>query len=113
MTGRSQPSQCDRVLEILADGREHSVTEIHARAGTMRLNSRVAELRSKRGLTIVCHRGGGDYRYQLLVGPLAEPDPTIPSRPSTGGSGSGSPSGVGTDALPDVAPLQLVLEVAA
>lgn len=41
-------SQCARVLEVLADHRFHSIQEIHQRAGTMRLNSRIAELR-KRG----------------------------------------------------------------
>jgi hypothetical protein len=45
-------SQCQRVLDVLKDGRWHTITEIHERAGMMRLNSRVAELRS-RGHNIV------------------------------------------------------------
>lgn len=63
-------SQCDRVLNVLADGQLHPVPEIHDRAGTMRLNSRVAELR-KRGHTIECVRvpgatGAAAYAYRLL-----------------------------------------------
>lgn len=111
MSGRRQPSQCDLILEVLADGRLHSFREIHAHAGFCRLNSRIAELR-KRGHNIPpCDKTGGDYRYQLLTGPLVEPDPTIPSRSSTAGSGSGSPSGVGLSGsivpvLPDVAHIE-------
>lgn len=65
--------QCARVLEVLADGQPHTVTEIHRLAGTMRLNSRVAELRNhlkERGETIVCTRAGGNgpdsYVYTLV-----------------------------------------------
>jgi hypothetical protein len=65
--------QCARVLEVLADGQPHSVTELHRLAGTMRLNSRVSELRKhlkERGETIVCTRAGGagpdSYIYTLI-----------------------------------------------
>lgn len=44
-------TQGARVLHALRDGRWHSVAEIHRRAGTMRLNSRVSELR-KHGFNI-------------------------------------------------------------
>ena len=78
-------SQCDRVMAVLADGQSHSIREIHERAGTMRLNSRIAELR-KRGHVIVCDRGGGDYAYQLI-------SLDAPEQQSTGaGSGSGASS---------------------
>ena len=68
-------TQCGRVLAVLADGRPHTVPDIHRRAGTMRLNSRVAELR-KRGHDIVCERvkhrkGPGAYRYTWLNAPPA------------------------------------------
>jgi hypothetical protein len=89
-----RPSQNDLILEVLADGQPHSYKEIHRHAGFCRLNSRIAELRTRGHNIPPCDKSGGDYRYQLLTGPLAEPDPTIP-RPSTSGSGSGSPSGVG------------------
>jgi hypothetical protein len=62
-------SQCGRVLALLADGRRHTVPEIHERCGTMRLNSRVAELRT-RGYDIECVRvpgkGAASYAYQLV-----------------------------------------------
>jgi hypothetical protein len=58
-------SQCSRVLDVLADGRSHDIAEIHARAGTMRLNSRVAELR-ERGHVIRCDVRRGVYSYVLL-----------------------------------------------
>lgn len=60
-----QPSQAKRVLLVLQDGRPHTIEEIHERAGTMRLNSRVAELRGH-GHNIVCSRAAGTYLYQLL-----------------------------------------------
>ncbi len=75
--GAKRPSQCDRVLAVLIDGQPHSVTEIHDRAGTMRLNSRVAELR-ERGHEILCTREGSDYIYTLL-GSSGERNPqTVP-----------------------------------
>jgi hypothetical protein len=67
-------SQCSRVLAVLADGRSHTVAEIHSRAGFMRMNSRVAELRS-RGYDIRCShiegagRGPEAYAYTLVSTP--------------------------------------------
>lgn len=66
-------SQGARVLAVLADGKPHSVPEIHRRAGTMRLNSRVADLR-KQGHTIVCEHvkgktGAAAYRYTWVDAP--------------------------------------------
>jgi biotin operon repressor len=66
----STTSQSARVLAVLKDGKPHSVPEIHQKVGTMRLNSRVADLR-KQGHTIICERvkgkkGAAAYQYQLL-----------------------------------------------
>lgn len=74
-------SQNARVLEVLADGLGHSAAEIHARAGFMRLNSRVAELRSKHGFDISCVQTGPagpeHFVYQLHT-PLEQPPaPTV------------------------------------
>ena len=68
----STTSQVQRVFEVLKDGKPHPVPEIHQKAGTMRLNSRIADLR-KQGHTIVCERvkgkrGAAAYQYQLLSG---------------------------------------------
>lgn len=57
-------SQNARILEVLGDGKHHSMREIHARAGFMRLNSRVSELRCQ-GYEIECWREGRDYIYRL------------------------------------------------
>lgn len=69
-------SQNARVLAVLADGRPHTAAEIHQRAGFMRLNSRVAELRAKEGLDISCTQTGPagpeHFVYQLHT-PLQEP----------------------------------------
>ena len=71
-------SQCARVLAVLDDGRPHTMTEIHERAGTMRLNSRISELR-ERGHTITCSRVGGDYVYQLVsLAPSSQPTSSHP-----------------------------------
>lgn len=64
-------SQCARILDVLQDGRWHSVLEIHQRAGYSRLNSRVSDLR-KQGYTILCDTQGEGraterYRYRLVV----------------------------------------------
>lgn len=78
-------SQCDRILEVLSDGRAHGMREIHARAGFCRLNSRVAELR-KRGHNIppAVRTPDGDYLYQL--------DPSLGETDSPADDG-GHPSG--------------------
>lgn len=77
-----RPSQCDRVLAALADGSWHNIGEIHAAAGTMRLNSRVAELRT-RGHRIVHTIVNGEHGYTLLPR-LEEVD--APEPPSTSSS---------------------------
>jgi hypothetical protein len=89
------PSQCERVLAVLEDGQPHDIQEIHRLAGTMRLNSRVAELRT-RGHEIVCTREGETYRYQLVL--LGEPE-SEGAAPSS----SGSPSEDGTSTLSESA----------
>jgi hypothetical protein len=63
-------SQCHRVLAVLADYKPHTVPEIHRKAGTMRLNSRIAELRDRYGYDIACEhvsrrKGAAAYRYKL------------------------------------------------
>lgn len=78
-------SQCDRILDFLADGRRHSMEEIHEAVGFCRLNSRISELR-KRGHAIHCDRSHSRYVYQLLSS-LGETD----SRADGGGSPSGPP----------------------
>ena len=65
-------SQCDRILDVLADGREHNHHEFY---GWCVLHSRVAELR-KRGYRIEQRRDGDLYLYRLIpdaapVGDLA------------------------------------------
>jgi len=72
-SGTGGRSQCARILGVLADGKEHEMREIHARAGFSRLNSRVSELRS-RGFVIACRAAGGRYFYKLVTGPGALPD---------------------------------------
>jgi len=58
-------SQCDRVLAVLRDGRKHTIEEIHERAGTMRLNSRVADLRRK-GHVVLHKWEQGHHVYWML-----------------------------------------------
>lgn len=65
-------SQNHRILRVLGDGDWHTTAEIHRRAGFSRLNSRVAELRS-RGFVIECERVSGEsgargYAYRLVGG---------------------------------------------
>lgn len=67
-------SQNARIIKALADGRWHSVSNIHLRAGTSRLNSRISELRSKHGFEIEHEKipgkkGAVGHRYRLLNPP--------------------------------------------
>lgn len=104
-------SQSSRILDFLSDGRARTVREIHAACGFSRLNSRVAELRS-RGHNIVCERvtgetGSDGFTYQL-VGALAAPPAPSPS-PIRGADGAASApcpeqTGLCRGARPDAAP---------
>lgn len=102
-------SQCDRVLAVLSDGRPHSIQEIHDRAGSMRLNSRVADLR-KRGLNIVhWSRRSRDVRgrpvvehfYRLVLGEGAGSGlgsaPSSSDQAGGGGTTGSGPLTHGTD----------------
>lgn len=76
-------SQCSDILAVLVDGRQHSVAEIHQRAGFSRLNSRIADLR-KRGHVITCDHVPGEtgpkaYLYRLHES--AESDGAHPPQP--------------------------------
>lgn len=130
-------SQCDRVFEVLKDHRPHSIEEIHERAGTMRLNSRIADLR-KRGHNIVCTRERTHFDekrrpqhtyFYVLVRPLdseqepngaapgvASPRLPVDAAPALSGTAvsscSGSSGSAGLTANPahgDAEPLQLSL----
>lgn len=100
-------SQCAAILAVLEDGKPHLVSEIHARAGYSRLNSRVADLR-KRGYDIQSFHlagktGSEGYGYQLCAG-----DGFLPSSPR-----DALRSAVGTDSDPDSeSPAQMSLEAA-
>ena len=66
-------TQNARILRALADGRWTTVSEIHRRAGTSRLNSRISELRGH-GYEIEHKVGPGatsslKHRYRLLNPP--------------------------------------------
>lgn len=71
-------SHCEKILDLLADGRSHSFRELYG-LGVM-VHSRVADLR-KRGYDIrvetVTDQGRRDYLYTLVGAPLspAVPDP--------------------------------------
>jgi hypothetical protein len=76
----TRPSQNERILEILRDGRWHTNHEFYSFSV---LHSRVSELRS-RGHEIEMRRSGGQeatYEYRL-VAPLRDPS-ARPSFPST------------------------------
>lgn len=69
-------TQNSRILDVLTDGGWHTCAAIHQRAGFSRLNSRVAELRT-RGYMIECRhvegaaRGPEAYEYRLVGTPGA------------------------------------------
>src|SRR3954467_15249266 len=81
-------SQCQQILQVLSDGREHEMRDIHRQVGFCRLNSRVAELRS-RGHEITCRRDRGSYFYRLV---LNEAAPTKVAAPPCLSAASLSPS---------------------
>jgi len=53
-----------RVVELLADGREYSTREIIAHADICAVNSAVSELRVN-GKKIRCRREGGAWYYKM------------------------------------------------
>lgn len=75
-------SQCDAVWDVLKDEKPHSIQAIHSVVGPCRLNSRVAEIREKRGVKIICfrraHRENGrpvtTYFYQAVPDSLGAPE---------------------------------------
>jgi hypothetical protein len=78
-------SQNDRVQAVL-EGRPNewlSIQEIHAKAGTMRLNSRISDLRLKRGLNIEYRVVDGLHCYRLLDGPPVFSSPGTDGGPSS------------------------------
>lgn len=88
-------SQLSRILDVLNDGKPHSVAEIHRRAGTSRLNSRISDLR-KDGYVIRCGTVKGAtsserYTYTLLY---SIPRPTVAPRGQQPGGAGPHPTAV-------------------
>lgn len=100
----ARPSQSSRVAQVLLDGNWHTASEIHRRCGTMRLNSRIAELRKRRSWEIVCEHIKGEssgpnaYRYRLVGTSDGDESARVPgliapgSRLVSGAHGASSPS---------------------
>lgn len=76
-------THCQRVLEILSDGRPHSHLELYA-LGTV-AHSRISDLR-KKGHEIHQWRNGDLYLYRLVPSLASAPDS---SHSSLGGLGDG------------------------
>jgi len=100
---RPRGTHCDRVLDLLADGRWHSHLELY-QLGTV-AHSRVADLR-RRGHRIDCRRDCDLYLYRLVTvrgegGAVPEPAgvPVAPRRP-------GLAARRGPDAAPSPGPAQ-------
>lgn len=72
-----RPTHCERVLELLRDGKPHSHLELYA-LGTV-AHSRISDLRRK-GCQIEQWREGDLYLYQLRSEPslCAAESPTLP-----------------------------------
>lgn len=68
-------SQTSRILAVLWDLKPHTVPEIHRRAGTSRLNSRISDLRRMGCVIVMTHRAGrkgaGAYSYQMTETPTS------------------------------------------
>lgn len=114
-------SQNARLLAALSDGAWHTSRELHERCGYMRTNSRIAELRSKHGHTILGESipgktGTDGYRYRLVLDaslsergtvrpqghPLGETEAAPRSESDDHKFGEGaSPSGSRTAAVPE------------
>jgi hypothetical protein len=88
-------SQVDRILDVLKDGRWHTAAEIHQRAGFSRLNSRMSDIRFRRGIAYE-HRttgvgsAGSEYRLVRALateeengcGTVASSAASVPPTPS-------------------------------
>lgn len=83
-------SQSERILAVLRDGKLHTTAEIHERAGSSRLNSRIAELR-KRGWNIQYEFVGGTgpsaHAYRLICAEDSSDGSASAASPPFGGAG--------------------------
>ena len=94
VAGVAAVSQSTRILAVLQDGKPHSTRTIHALAGYSRLNSRIAELRS-RGYVIDCFHvpgktGSDGYGYTLVSEPARSTQASSPPDDSLEESGAAS-----------------------
>jgi hypothetical protein len=117
VTTRRRPSGCERILQLLADGRWHSTYELQVGLGVM-AHSRVSDLR-KRGYLIETRRTSGEglhaNEYRLVAAPDETTAPPIPPSPrdpvavvSSGADRAATPSGDSAPTAPGP-PIQLVL----
>jgi len=94
-------SQNDLIAAHVADGEWHTTQEIHQRCGFSRLNSRVAELRKRRGMLIECRhvdgasRGATAYEYRFTgfmegFGPSESADTLVRDAVAPGGESADS-----------------------
>lgn len=93
---RARRSQCDLIASVLLDGQPHTTTEIHQRCGFSRLNSRIAELRTRRGMIIECRHvegavAGPDAQRYIFHGYLEGFEPSEAAADTT------SPAAVASD----------------
>jgi hypothetical protein len=99
-------TDCEFLLEVLADGREHTLTDIlrasiEQRGHGLTVHSRVADLRARgheiEHVTIAGAQRGAGHAYRLRVASLAEPE-ALPA-PTLGAGGAPLVSGSANDAL--------------
>jgi hypothetical protein len=121
-----QPTQNERILALLADGRWHTTREILANVPCI-VHSRIAEINGRSGYRIEHDGAGGgaeNHRYRLVATPRAEStESTGPAvsalstaqepRSSIAGQLSAQGTAAAPDLLPAAVPAQLTLEVAA
>jgi hypothetical protein len=94
-------TDCEFLLEVLADGREHTLTDIlrasiDQRGHGLTVHSRVADLRTRgheiEHVTIPGAQRGAGHAYRLHIASLAEPEalpaptPTAAGAPRVSGS---------------------------
>lgn len=77
MTPVKPDTHCGRLLAVLGDGRWHTTSALHRRAGNMIVHSRIADLRRKgyriEHDTVPGRKGAQAHRYIWLDAPAQEP----------------------------------------
>jgi hypothetical protein len=108
-TALRTPTQCERILAVISDGREHTAAELY-RTGCV-LHSRISDLR-KRGYVIELSRADGVGAESFLYKLVATPEEATSAAVVSSGTAATAEPHPAASVAEHVPELQLALVVA-